>query len=367
MSYALTLVSAPELLSWTIGLAVLGGLMIVSYHHKVATSETAGITTEVSALATYVIGALVYREHFWIAGTIAVLSLLLLELKTALESLAQRVAPNEILAAAKFLLLTVVILPIVPNQEFTSFHINPFKTWLVVVAVSGVSFGSYLLQRGLKVRGGVFLSGLLGGAYSSTATTVVLAKQAKEQSNPNLFSGAILAASGAMYARLAILVAFFSGALAAKLAPAFGALAAIGGAVGWVASRRSAERGEVEQHKLPKNPLQLKTASLFALVFVTILALTSLARDYLGQLGLYSLAVIIGAVDVDPFVLGLAQATPAEILLRTAASAIVIAAASNNVAKAIYAYSFADKVTGRRSLMMLIALAALGLLPLAWI
>src|SRR5215472_9523069 len=222
ISYALALVSEPALLPWAFGLLVIGGLMIVSYRHKVTTAETAGITTELSALATYLIGALVQREHFWIAGAIAVLSLLLLELKTALEGLATRVEPNEILTAAKFLLLTVVILPIVPNQEFTRFHLNPFKTWLVVVAVSGVSFFSYLLQRAFSGRGGVFLSGLLGGAYSRTATTLVLARQSKKQPSDNLFSGIVLATCGMMYARVAILVAFFNRGLVAKIATSFG-------------------------------------------------------------------------------------------------------------------------------------------------
>ena len=368
VSYALALVSTPEQLPWIVGLAIVGGLMIASYLHKVATSETAGITTEVSALATYLIAALVYREHFWIAATIAVLSLLLLELKEGLEGLTRRVAPDEILTVAKFLLLTVVILPIVPNQDLTRFHINPFKTWLVVVAVSGVSFGSYLLQRKLQSSQGIFLSGLLGGVYSSTATTLVLAKQSKERSDPWLFSGTILAASSTMYARLAILVAFFSGPLAARLAPGFGGLALLGGAVGWAVSRRSKQRGpQVGQHQLPKNPLQLKTAFVFALIFVAVLVLTSLAREQLGSTGLFSLAALIGVADVDPFVLGLAQATPAEVPLPMAASAIVIAAASNNIAKAIYAFSFAERATGARSLVMLGALAALGLLPLLWI
>src|SRR5262249_41636140 len=93
ISYALALVSTQGVLPWTFGLLVMGGLMIVSYRHKVTTAETAGVTTELSALATYLIGALVQREHFWIAGTIAVLSLLLLELKSALEGLAKRVEP----------------------------------------------------------------------------------------------------------------------------------------------------------------------------------------------------------------------------------------------------------------------------------
>jgi uncharacterized membrane protein (DUF4010 family) len=366
-SYALALVSGPGLVPWTVGLALIGGLMIVSYLHKLTTAETAGITTELSALATYLIGALVQREQFWIAGTIAVLSLLLLELKTALEGLATRVEPNEILTAAKFLLLTVVILPIVPNQELTRFHLNPFKTWLVVVAVSGVSFFSYLLQRAFSGRGGVFLSGILGGAYSSTATTVVLARQSKEQPNADLFSGSILAASGMMYARLTILVAFFNLALAAKIAPGFAALALVAVGVGWLVSRTSGGAQSSEQHQLPANPLQLKVAFLLALAFVVITVMTNLARDYLGRVGLYSLAIVIGAVDVDPFVLGLAQSKSTEVALGTAASAILIAASSNNVAKAIYAYSLADRATGRRSLMMLCALAALGFLPLAWL
>src|SRR5499433_300828 len=283
VSYALALVSAPGLLPWTFGLLVIGGLMIVSYLHKLTTAESAGITTELSALATYLIGALVEREQFWIAGAIAVLSLLLLELKTALEGLATRVEPNEILTAAKFLLLTIVILPIVPNQEFTRFHLNPFKTWLVVVAVSGVSFFSYLLQRAFRGRGGVFLSGLLGGAYSSTATTVVLARQSKEQPRADLFSGSILAACGMMYARLAILVALFNLALAAKIAPSFGALALGAVLVGWVVSRASGGAKSSERHKLPTNPLQLKIAFLLALVFVVVRILTNLASDYLGK------------------------------------------------------------------------------------
>ena len=365
VSYALALVSTQGLLPWTFGLLVIGGLMIVSYRHKVTTAETAGVTTELSALATYLIGALVQREHFWIAGTIAVLSLLLLELKSALEGLAKRVEPAEILTAAKFLLLTVVILPIVPNQELTPFHLNPFKTWLVVVAVSGVSFFSYLLQRALSGRGGVLLSALLGGAYSSTATTVVLARQSKQQPKPSLFSGSILAACGMMYARLTILVGFFNLALAAKIAPGFAALALLAIVVGWLLSRTSGEAKSSEPHKLPQNPLQLKVAFLLALVFVVIRVLTDLARDYLGRAGLYALAVVIGAADVDPFILGLAQSKSTEV--QTAAAAILIAAASNNVAKAIYAYSLADRATGRRSLLLLGALAGLGFLPLVWI
>ena len=115
-----------------------------------------------------------------------------------------------------------------------------------------------------------------------------------------------------------------------------------------------------------KNPLEIRAALFFSLAFVLILVLTNLARRYLGHAGLYALAAIMGVTDVDPFILGLAQGGPAATPLRLAATAIVLAAASNNVIKAIYAYAFADRATGRRSLLLLLGLAICGLIPLAW-
>ena len=368
VSYALALLSAPQLMPWAIGFAVVGGFMLLSYQHKLGSEPPAGLTTEISALAIYLVGGLVQHGHYWIATTIGVVSVLLLELKKGLEGLTKRFDSTEIITVAKFLVLVAVILPVVPDRELTRFHINPFKTWLVVVAVSGVSFASYVLQRLLKERGGLLLSAILGGAYSSTVTTIVLARQAKEERRPNLFAGSILTASGVMYARLVLLLAFFDWALAVQLAPAFGGLALVGGLGGWAVSRRS-DGAEVSahRHREVKNPLELRAAFLFAFAFVVILVLTNLARDYVGRGGLYALAALMGVTDVDPFILGLTQTSPASTPLGVAAAAIVIAAASNNVVKAIYAFSFADRTTGRRSAALLLALALLGIIPLAWI
>jgi uncharacterized membrane protein (DUF4010 family) len=368
MSYALALLSAPQLAPWTVGLGVIGALMALSYFHKLRGESAAGLTTEISALAIYVIGGLIQREYYWIATTLGVLGVLLLELKRALEGLTRHVASDEIVTVAKFLLLAAVILPILQDRELTRFHLNPFHIWLVVVAVSGVSFASYVLQRILKERGGLMLSAILGGAYSSTVTTVVLARQAKEEARPNLFAGSILTASAVMYLRLVLLLALFNRALAAALAPAFGSLAAVGSAAGWLVSRRQ-DMGHARsrRHRETKNPLELGTAFLFAGVFVVVLVLTSLAVQYLGRGGVYTLAAIMGVTDVDPFILGLTQSSPTGIEPMVATSAIVIAAASNNLVKAIYAYGFADRATGRRSAVLLLMLAALGMLPLMWL
>ena len=150
-----------------------------------------------------------------------------------------RIAPQEILTFAKFLLLTGVILPVLPNQEFSRFHINPFKTWLVVVAVSTISYGSYVLQKLTKGQGGVVLAALLGGAYSSTVTTVVMARRAAHEQHPHLFAGGILIASGVMYVRLVVLLALFNRQLMSLLALPFLVLAGLAVGVGWLWTRRA--------------------------------------------------------------------------------------------------------------------------------
>ena len=284
-----------------------------------------------------------------------------------LESLTKRIDPDEIFTFTKFLLLSAVILPVLPNSDFTSFRINPFKTWLVVVAASAISYGSYVLQRVTKERGGVVLAALLGGAYSSTVSTAVLARRAAREDHPHLFSGAILMGSGVMYVRLAALVGLFSRSLLAALAPSFIALAALGMLGGWIWSRRpDARTEEVKREFQPKNPLELSSAFLFGLLFLAMLVATRLAVIYLGRAGLYSLGAIMGVSDITPFIMGMTQVSPAQVPLQVASAAILIAASSNNIVKGIYAYALADRPTGSQSLWLLIGLAALGLVPLLW-
>jgi uncharacterized membrane protein (DUF4010 family) len=368
IGYSIALLAGNQLLPVTLGFLVVGGFLLLSYWHKLTRVEAAGVTSEMSGLSTYLVGALVYYDHFWIATALSVASLLLLELKAALETLATRTAPQEILTFAKFLLLTAVILPTLPNQEFGRFHINPFKTWLAVVAVSTISYGSYVLQKVTKERGGVVLTAFLGGAYSSTLTTVAMSRRAKREHRPHLFAGGMLIASGVMYLRLVVLLTLFNRQLGAMLAPAFLVLAAVAIAVGWFWSRRpdpdaSAFKREFE----PGNPLELTTAFLFALLFLGMLVATQLAVTYLGRAGVDILATIMGVTDVDPFIMGMTQAAGKITPLPVAATAVLIAAASNNLIKGIYSFSLADRQTGSQSLPMLVGLAAVGLVPLLWL
>ena len=368
IGYGISLLSSGQILPVTLGFAVVAGFLMLSYRHKLETSGLPGITSEMSALNTYVVAALVYREQFWIATTLTVAGVILLEFKDALEGLTKRIAPEEILTFTKFLLLTAVILPVLPDRPFGPFQINPVKTWLVVVAVSTVSYGSYVIQKLTKNQGGVILAALLGGAYSSTVTTVALSKRASRERRPHLFSGATLIASGMMYLRLAALVSLFNRDLITVLGVPFLALAVAGLGVGWIWSRiPDAVSGDVVRESEPKNPLELRAALFFGALFVAMLVATHLVLTYLGKAGVYSLAILMGCTDVDPFIMGMTQSAGASAPLAVAAGAILIASASNNLAKGIYAVVLCDRPTGIRSFCLLTGLAVAGLTPLLWI
>jgi uncharacterized membrane protein (DUF4010 family) len=368
IGYSMALLGGGQLLPLTLGFAVVAGFLFLSYWHKLTSSGVAGVTSEISALTIYLVGGLVYQGHFWIATTLSVTSALLLELKSVLEGLTKRIAPEEIFTFTKFLVLTAVILPILPNQAYGPFQINPFKTWLVVAAVSTVSYGSYVLQKLTKSQGGALLAAILGGVYSSTVTTVALAKRSSREDRPHLFAGAILIASGVMYLRLTILLGLFNRSLMIKLTPSFLGLALLALSVGWIWSRKpDASSGTVKREFEPENPLELRAAFFFAVLFLAILVATHFTVVYLGKAGVYTLAAIMGVSDVDPFIMGMTQATPALTPLALASASILIAAASNNFVKGIYAYAMADRKTGTPSLYLLTGLAALGLAPLLWL
>jgi uncharacterized membrane protein (DUF4010 family) len=152
------------------------------------------------------------------------------------------------------------------------------------------------------------------------------------------------------------------------LLPPFLALAGLAIASGFLWARRPDKTdAKVIKEFEPKNPLELRAAFVFAFLFLAMITATQLAVAYLGRAGINALAAIMGVSDVDPFILGITQTAGAGTALKLGAEAILIAAASNNFVKGIYAYAFADRKTGMASICLLVALGALGLAPLFWI
>jgi len=306
----------------------------------------------------YVLGALALTQPLWLCVAVAVLAVLLLGSRRKLHEWVQFVPAPEVVTAGQFLLLVGVILPLLsgrPALPYTS--ITPFGIWLAVVAVSSISYASYLLERYVFPQAGTLLSSIVGGLYSSTATTVVLARRSREGGMLPDSQAGIVAATAMMYLRILVVTALFNLTLARMLALPLVALAAIAALMAAERARLSAHAAE---HADLTNPLQLSTAFVFALLFVAVSMIANFAQHTLGHTGVLVLAGIVGITDIDPFVLSLAQGGAAGVGLTTAAMAILIASSSNNVVKASYTVLFSRRRESAMPAAMLVALAVLG-------
>jgi len=356
---------------FTAGLLVLGAWLIVYYRAYVGTPDeqgepNVGIVVPVLNIHAYALGAVALALPPWVAVTMTVVAVLLLTGREQLHALARRVELKEIITAGQFLVLTGIVLPLLPNQPVTTLTpITPRQVWLALVVVCTFSYVSYLAQRYWAAAAGGLWMAALGGLYSSTAATVVLARQAKtEPALRHQAQAGITLATAIMYLRILAIVAIFNFALARVLILPLCALSLAGlmyCAVQYRWRAPSEKQSAQAMHLAASaNPLELGAATIFALLFVAVAVATVLVKSELGISGIYALAVIIGVSDIDPFVLNLAQGGIEGVENAALAAAILIAASSNNILKAGYAAGFAGGKATAASAAALVALAVAG-------
>jgi uncharacterized membrane protein (DUF4010 family) len=289
-----------------------------------------------------------------------VIAALLLGGRQRLHELTRQLPQDEILTAGKFLILVGVILPLLPNQPLISFvPLTPYQVWLAVVAICALSYMSYLIQKYVLFPNAALLPAVLGGLYSSTATTIVLAKQYRDAhgARPELTAG-IVAATAIMYLRVGIVVVLFNLSFALMLLPALGALFLVGAAISVFEWRRVPRQNlDARLGIAATNPLQITAAAIFAALFVVISLVSAWAKSALGAAGLFAVAAAVGVADIDPYVINIAQGGVAGLTLNTLCAAILIAASSNNIVKAVYTAIFGGP---RRASILLFVLAGLG-------
>lgn len=349
-------------------LAFIAGLIALAlwlHAHLRGAASAAGTPTliiPISSLIAYLIGPIALTQPAWVAVAVSVAAVLIIGTREELHGLIRIVPWHELLTAGKFLILVGIILPLVPNEPVTSATpLTPYHVWLAVVAVCTLSYLSYLLQHYVSAPNLKLLPAVMGGLYSSTATTVVLAKRQREAAvpQPDLSAG-IIAATAVMYVRLGVIVALFDLRLAWSLAPALSAAFAIGAALAIYEWRRTRERQSEGLGISAANPLHVSTAVTFAVIFVVVSLLTEWIRKAFGQTGVLVLAALVGATDIDPFVINIAQGGVSGLSSAMLSGAIMIAASANNVAKAAYAVSFGGMQSARRPAFMLFVLALFG-------
>jgi uncharacterized membrane protein (DUF4010 family) len=206
----------------------------------------------------------------------------------------------------------------------------------------------------------------LGGLYSSTATTVVLARQARtDPSTMRQAQAGITLASGIMYLRILIIVAIFNRPLAGALALPLSALFVAGVVIALLQYARTKPALNETGMPVSRNPLEFGPAVTFAVLFVAVSLFSSWIRAHFGVSGVYSLAAVVGFTDIDPFVLSIAQGSAGGIATSALAAATLIAASSNNLLKAVYAGLFAGWRASLPSVAALVFLALAGLV-IAW-
>jgi uncharacterized membrane protein (DUF4010 family) len=361
----LYLLDPKSLLPLVAGLAAVA-IWLHAHIQRVTSSdnERPSLMIPTANLLAYTFGPAALTQPPWIVVAAAVTAVLLLEGRERLHRLVLQIAPVEVFTLGKFLILVGIVLPLVPNHPIISWTpITPFQVWLALVAISTLSYASYLLQRYLPMKTGALLPAILGGFYSSTATTVALARQQKMVAAPSAqIAVGIIVATAVMYLRIDVVVGIFNLSLARVLLPALTTLFALGAAVAWWQwVRRPRAVPAASADVTAENPLQLGTALTFAVLFMIIALASAWVSTSFGQRGVYMLAGITGLTDINPFVLSLAQGGVGGMPLRALATAILIAVASNNMVNACYALLFGGV---RACLRPALTLFSLGLAAL---
>lgn len=334
--FALTLLD-PQLRLFGAGLVVVGAFFAIGYWHRQREGRKR-LLIHLVGLLVYAIGPLTLKGPLWLPVLYVVVILLMLGEKPGIRRLSDAFRSSEAVTLAKFLIMAGLILPLLPDSQIAPFiTVTWYQLWLAVLVVSGISYLSYLAQTYFFPARGVLLTGVLGGLYSSTATTVVLGKRVRESPHEGRpAAAAIVLATLMMYLRLWALIALLGHtATALRLAAPFGLLVLCSAGIAWLLLRDTGG-GASQTEPPPHHPLEFSTALLFAALFVLFAAVTHFVVSDFGARGLHVLSFAVGFTDIDPFILSLLDGKLhiGETALQVA---VVIASGSNNLLKAGYA------------------------------
>jgi len=358
-------------------MAMIGVFLAISQYQESSRSADPGVTTQVAALITFLLGVLALApeiplpvgDRYLLIVASAGVVMALLSFKEPLHRAVARISDDDLYATAKFVVLAVVVLPLLPNRTYGPFNVvNPFNVALMVVLISGMSFLGYIAMRIAGPRHGLLATGMLGGLVSSTAVTVSLATKARESSAVvALAAVATLLASSTMFLRMLVVIGVINPPLLPSLAWPLGIMALGGYGTALMLYLRSRQA----LHEVPpvsyRNPLELGTASKFGLFYAVVIVVAKGAQIVLGDQGLYASSVLAGTTDVDAITLSVARFHQEGLDTRTAATAITAAAMTNTIVKAALAGWFGGwSLAARVALGLGVALAG-GALTLAFI
>ncbi len=364
LGFVLYVISTDTLLPFLLGGMALIILLGIFYWKKIDALNKYGFTSIIIVFITYGLAPLIYREPLWLVFMVVATILILTEMKPQFKSLTEKMDEGEFIVLSKFLIISGIVLPLLPHKIISqTIPVSPFKIWMAVVVISGISYLSYLTQRYFFPKKGIIFTGLLGGLYSSTATTIVLARKSKTSTaSQHLIGASIIFATAMMFIRIYVISFVFNKKLAGILFVPFFVSTLLSFLLGWMILRfgRKDETTDLKEME-NKNPLEFKTALLFAGLFVLFALLTKYVLKYYGTGGLNVLSLVVGVTDIDPFLLSLFTGKFA-ITLQAVGQATIIAVTSNNIMKLIYALSLGNVYLRKSMLLSFAAIIVTGIL-----
>lgn len=337
------LVMAASLIAMTI-------LLVASHIVESRLDQDPGITTATAGLVAFLLGALPVYGYASLAAAAAVLTSILLSLKPLLHGWLKRLEPEDWYATLKLLLISVVMIPLLPNKGYGPWQaINPYELWWMVVLIAGISFLGYVAMKLIGGHRGLVLTGILGGLASSTAATLSLARLCRSGASVNGAAAGILIASAMMFPRVVLVVAVFNAELAKLVTQPVILMTLISLCGGLWLWRCETQR---PHSKLAiSNPFRILPAIQFGALLLLIVLITEAGLQRLGDKGLYLATAISSLADVDAVVLSITRLTGSEIELAVASVAVVLAMSFNTITKGILAvviggYPLAARLVG---------------------
>lgn len=327
---------------WLVAAALAGIVGLLAISHARSKDDDLGLTSEIAAIVTFVLGVisatpalLPNGQRFLLVAAGAATTMALLALKRPLHGFTARVSEADVFATAKFVLLALVVIPLLPDRTFGPLDVfNPFKIGLMIALVAGISFAGYVAARIVGSHRGVLVAGLLGGLVSSTAVTLTFAGRAREAPPlvPLLAVG-ILAASSTMFARMLVVVAAVDRPLLGALAWPLGLMAASGYVIAIVVFWKDVKSDSSAEPVALRNPFELTRAIAFGLLYGAVLFVAKAAQVYVGSTGLYASAILAGLTDVDAITLSLLDLHRSGLEASVAMTGITLAAITNTLVK----------------------------------
>ena len=286
------------------GLLAVAGMIIAAYRNKPVEADDPGTTTVIALLLCYGLGAMIWFGLAKLAVMLAIAVTALLYFKPELRGMSQRLTRSDLVAVLQFAVLTFIVLPILPDQSYGPYGaFNPHQAWLMVVLISGISLAGYTALHVVGTRYGAPLLGFLGGLVSSTATTLLYARNSRN--NPamsQIAASVIVIASMVVLLRLLVLSAVVASDTLSGLLPVLAGGFLFGLAVALYNWRKTINATKLN---IPEtaNPAELRTALGFGLLYVIVLLGSAWMQDFAGSRGLYAVALVSGLTDVDAITL----------------------------------------------------------------